>query len=192
MLLATASYHPLSAETIAELADVRLDLLEMWVVKLGPLLYRGEGNNGGIRVRRLLFSDFILSDNCPSDFRVNLQDANKHLGIACLRTMIKQLRFNICKLEDSRLANADVNDLPLRIRENISDALQYSSIYWSDHLCFGLDDGDHSVWENLRKFFEGPCVLFWIEALSILGMVSIGVPSLRRVISTVVKVSTPP
>ena len=97
--------------------------------------------------------------------------------------MVCQLRFNICELEDSRLANAEIEDLPSRITRNISDCLQYSSLYWSDHLCFTPDNQDRRVWESLKEFFEGLCPLFWIEALSILGMVPIGVPSVRKVIS---------
>ena len=63
-------------------------------------------------------------------------------------------------------------------------------MYWSDHLCHISEKNDKQVLGNLRKFFEGPYGLFWVEALSVMGMVSIGVPSLRRVISTVVKVRT--
>ena len=191
VLLAAAPYRPLCEETLAELAGVRLDLVEMWVEDLGSLLYRDEGANGGIRVRHLSISDFFLRD-CHSDYHVDLRDVNVELGIACLKKMIEQLRFNICKLEDSRRANVDIHDLSSRIKENISDALQYSSLYWSTHLCFDGDNGDERIWENLRKFFEGPYGLFWIEVLSIMGMVSIGVPSLRRVMASTVKVSTGP
>ena len=192
VLLTAAPHRPLCEETIAELAGVRLDLVEMWVADLSSLFYRDEGANGGIRVRHLSISDFFLSNDCPSNYRVDLRAANVELGIACLKKMVEQLRFNICKLEDSRLANADVHDLPSRIKENISDALQYSCLYWSNHLCFGGDNSDERVWESLWKFFEGPYGLFWIETLSNMGMVGIGVPSLRRVISTIVKVSTAP
>jgi len=156
------------------------------------LLYRDEGANGGIRVRHLSISDFFLRDDCHSDYRVDLRDANVDLGIACLKTMVEQLSFNICKLEDSRLANADVDDLPSRIKENISDALQYSSVHWQNHVCLIPDNGDWRVWELLRKFFEGPYALFWVEVLSIMELVPIGVPSLRRVRTTVVKVSSAP
>ena len=192
VVLAAAPHRPLCEETVAELAGVRLDLVKTWVANLGSLLYRDEVANRGIRVRHLSISDFFLSNDCPSNYRVNLRAANVELGIACLKNMVEQLRFNICKLEDSRLANADVHDLPSRIKENISDALQYCSLYWSNHLCFGGNNSDERVWESLRKFFEGPYVLFWIEALSNMGMVRIGVPSLRRLISTMVKVSTAP
>ena len=186
VLLAAAPYRALHDETIAELAGIRPNLVEMWVADLSSLLYRDEGTNGGLRVRHLSISDFFLSDECHSDYHVDLGDANAHLGIACLKIMVEQLRFNICKLEDSRLANADVHDLASRIKENISDALQYSSVYWSNHVCF---DPDHCDWESLNRFFEGPYALFWIEVLSIMGMVAISVPSLRRVRSTVVQVS---
>ncbi len=183
VLLAVAPYRALCKETIAELAGARLNLVRKWVDDLSSLLYRDEGANGGIRVRHLSISDFFVSDDCPSDYRINPLDVNMQLGIACLKTMVSQLRFNICGLEDSRLANADVKDRPSRIKEYISDCLQYSSLYWSDHLCFAPDNHDQQVWGSLEKFFEGSCPLFWIEALSILGMVPIGVPSIRKVIS---------
>jgi len=112
VLLITAPYRPLCNETIAELAGVRDDLVKMWVGELGSLLYRDEGANGGIRVHHLSISEFFVTHDCHSDYQVNPQDANVQLGIACLEMMLEQLRFNICKLEDSRLANDDVKDLP--------------------------------------------------------------------------------
>ena len=190
VLLVTAPYRPLSEETIAELAGVRSDLVKMWVQELSSMLYRDEGVSGGIRVRNVTMSDFFISDYCPTDYQVNLRDANVRLGIACLKKMVQQLCFNICKLEDSRLANDDVKDLPSRIKENISDTLQYSSVHWSNHLCFTSNTDDRCVWEGLREFFEGPRALYWIEVLSILGMLGIGIVSLRRVTSTLVRVST--
>ena len=183
VLLTVAQYRALREETIAELAGMSPILATKWVNDLSSLLNRDEGADGGIRVRHLSISDFFLSDSCHTDYRVNLEDANEQLGIACLRTMVGQLHFNICELGDSRLANADVKDLPSRIKDNIPDALQYSSLYWSNHLCFTLDGANLAVCGNLEEFFEGVYPLFWIEVLSIMGMVPIGAPTLRRVIS---------
>jgi len=78
----------------------------------------------------------------------------------------------------ARLANADIEYLPSRIIENISDSLQYSSLYWSNHLCSTPDNNDRRLWESLKEFFERPCPLFWVEVLSIMGMVPIGAPSI--------------
>ena len=190
-VLSTAPYRTLSDETIAELAGVKPYLVKRWVGVLSSLLYRDEAANGGIRVRHLSIYDFFVSNLC--DYQVNVRDADVQLGIACLNTMVTQLRFNICKLEDSRLANADINDLPTRVKENISDALQYSSLHWSDHLCFPPNNRDQHmlVLESLKEFFEGLYPLFWVEALSVMGMLPIGAPGLRRLISWV-KVSTSP
>jgi hypothetical protein len=189
VVLAVAPYRTLCEESIAELAGARPNLVRKWVDDLSSLLYRDEAANGGIRVRHLSISEFLVSDHCT--YQVNLKVANMQLGIACLKTMAEQLRFNICKLEDSRLANADIHDLPLRIQGHISDALQYSSLYWSNHLCFTPDNGDHCVWGILKEIFGGLYGLFWVEVLSIMGMVAIGAPSLRRVISWA-KVSVAP
>ena len=182
VILVVAPHCPLCKETIAELAAVRLDLVETWMANLSSLLYQEEGANGGIRVRHLSISDFFLSGDCPSNYHVDLQNANVELRIPCLRKMVEQLSFNICKLEDSWLANSDIEDLPSRIKENISDALQYRCLYRSNHLCFGPNNGNLRVWESLRTFFEGPYGLYWIEVLSVMRKVLIGVPSLRRVI----------
>jgi len=189
VLLTAAPHRALCEETIAGLAGVKPSLVKTWVDELGSLLYRDEGANRGVRVRHLSISEYLVSGDCPNDYQISLQDANVQLGISCLKTMVRQLRFNICGLEDSRLANADIQDLPSRIIENISDCLQYSSLYWSNHLCFAPDNNDRRVWDSLEEFFEGPCPLFWMEVLSILGMVPMGAPSIRNVISWA-KVST--
>jgi hypothetical protein len=181
VLLTTSLNQSLRDEAIATLAGVDPNVVKNWVDDLSSLLYRDDGANGGIRVRHLSISDFFLSNRC--DYRVNLQDAHVQTGIASLTTMVQQLDFNICGLEDSRLANKDIPDLPSRIKENISDALQYSSLYWSSHLCSTPDNGNLAVWRILEKFFTGLYPLFWIEVLSVMGRVSIGAPSLRRVIS---------
>ena len=191
VLLATAPNRSLCEETIAELAGVRANLVKKWVDDLSSLLYRDEEASGRIRVRHLSISDFFISDACHLEYRINLGDANVQLGISCLKVMIGQLRFNICGLEDSRLANVDVKDLQTRIKQNISDSLQYGSLHWSNHLCFIPDNGNQSAWGSLKQFFEGLYPLFWIEVLSVMGMVHIGAPSLRTVMSWT-KVSAAP
>jgi len=191
VLLTAAPHRALCEDTIAGLAGVNPNLVKKWVDDLSSLLYRDEGINRGIRVRHLSISDFFVSDDCPCGYRINLRDANVQLAIACLGTMVRQLRFNICGLEDSRLPNAVIQDLPSRIIENISDCLQYSSLYWSNHLCVAPDNNDQRVWDSLEEFFEGLYPLFWIEVLSILGMSPMGAPSIRSVISWA-KVSSAP
>jgi hypothetical protein len=129
----------------------------MWMDDLSSLLYRDERANGAIRVRHLSISDFFISDGCPCDYQVSLRDANVQLGIVCLNTMVDQLRFNICKLEDSRLANAEVQDLELRTKENISDALQYSCSLLVKSSCCTPDHVIGACWEAWRNS-SGDCI----------------------------------
>ena len=182
VLLTTSPYRALCDETIAELAGVKPNLVKKWVDALSSLLYRDEAVNGGIRVRHLSVFDFFVSDRC--DYQVNLQDADVQVAIACLKVMTTQLRFNICNLEDSRLANTDIKDLASRVKQNISDALQYSCLHWLNHLCFPPANRGQCAMA-LGEFFEGLYPLFWIEVLSIMEMVSIGVPGLRKLVSWV-------
>jgi len=184
-VITTAQYRPLRKEPIAELAGVEPNFVEKWATDLSSLLYRDEGANEGIRVRHLSISEFFASNRC--DYRADLLAVHVQQGIARLQTMVKQLRFNICKLEDSRHANTDIKDLPSRIEQNISHPLQYSSLYWSIHLRSTPDkiQHDHPILGSLKGFLEGLYPLFWIEVLSVMGMVSIGAPSLRGVIPSV-------
>jgi len=189
VVIITAQYRPLCEEAIVKLTGVKPNLVEKWVDALSSLLYRDEGANGAIRVRHLSISDFFLSDRC--EYQVNLREGHAQQGIACLEAMVQGLRFNICNLEDSRIANADIRELPSRVKQNVSDPLQYSSLHWSNHLrSSATRDERLLVLGGLKKFFGGLYPLFWIEVLSIMGMVPIGAQSLRRLLSWV-RVSTP-
>lgn len=142
-------------------------------------------------MRHLSISDFFVSGHCHSDYQIKLGEANVQLGISCLRMMVRQLRFNICMLEDSRQANTDIEDLPSRITKYISDALQYCSLYWSNHFCYPSTTRNPCALGSLKEFFGGLYPLYWIEVLSLMGMVPTGAPSLRQVISWI-KVGTTP
>ena len=189
VILAASPYRALCEEKIAELAGVKLYLVKTWVNSLSSLLYRDEATNGGIRLRHMSVYDFFLSDRCS--YQMDVRGADVQLGIECLKVMTTQLRFNICKLDDSRLANTDVGDLPSRVKQYISDDLQYSCLHWLDHLCFPPANRDQRVLVlgGLKEFFEGLYPIFWVEVLSVMGMVTIGVPSLRQLLSWI-RVST--
>jgi len=192
VVITTAQYRPLCKETIAELTGVKLNLVGKCVGALSSLLYQDEGADEAIRVRHLSISDFFLSDRC--EYQVNLREAHAQQGVACLETMVnpvKGLRFNICNLEDSRLANADIRDLPSRVKQNVPDPLQYSCLHWSNHLCSPPANRDERllVLGGLKNFFGGLYPLLWVEVLSIMAMVPIGAQSLRRLLSWV-RVST--
>ena len=117
------------------------------------------------------FRDFLTS-RTSKVFYVDLADAHHQLTHSCLGLMLNELKFNICKLGSSYLANSDVPDLESRIAKYIPSALPYACIHWGDHL-YGLAF-DHDVLRKLRLVFETK-FLFWLEVLSVKK--SVGVAS---------------
>ena len=97
------------------------------------------------------------------------------MAIKCLTTMDEGLKFNICHLESSRVRNEDVEDLPQRIKEFISEILQYSCSYWIDHVGT-VDSEEHRL---MNKIFGGLKVLYWIEVLSLLCELQKCIPKLQ-------------
>ncbi|KAH9963996.1 quinon protein alcohol dehydrogenase-like superfamily [Lactifluus volemus] len=117
------------------------------------------------------FRDFLTSKTSKV-FYVDLTDAHHDLSHSCLGLMLDGLKFNMCRLESSYLANSDVPDLESRITKYIPSALQYGCIYWSDHLCRRLAF-DHEVLNKVRSLFETK-FLFWLEVLSVKKSVGVG------------------
>ena len=116
------------------------------------------------------FRDFLTSNEKSGDFCVGLHDAHRQLARSCLGLLINDLKFNICNLESSYLANKYVEDLDSRVDEHIPPALLYACRFWDDHLEHINFETDLFV--QLRTFFEEK-FLFWLEALSLTSYVGL-------------------
>src|SRR6266702_2588396 len=110
------------------------------------------------------FRDFLTNKEKSGDFCVGLRDAHRQLAHSCLGLLLNELKFNICNLESSYLANKDVEDLDSRIDKHIPPVLLYACRFWDDHL--EHIDFETVLFGKLRTFFEEK-LLFWLEALSL-------------------------
>ena len=120
------------------------------------------------------FRDFLTNKDKSGDFCVDLRDAHRQLAHSCLGLLLNSLKFNICGLETSYLANEDVADLQSRVDEHIPPALSYACRFWDDHLEHTGFETD--LYEKLRTFFETK-LLFWLEALSLTNCVGLALPA---------------
>jgi hypothetical protein len=120
------------------------------------------------------FRDF-LADEKSGAFHVDFGKAHRRLAHSCLGLMLDNLKFNICKLESSYLANRDVPDLESRISEHIPPSLSYACIFWDDHLEYLAFERD--LFMKLRSLFETK-FLFWLEVLSIKNSVGLASPAM--------------
>jgi len=129
------------------------------VIDPGPIL----------RFHHKSFEDFLLS----SSFRQALpnlsdvQDRNLHerqLAAMCLNCLVSSdLHFNMCHLESSNIENVDI---PADVKSAISPLVSYSSMFWADHL---VQTPCNEMSVEAVKFVMYEKILFWIEAMSILG-----------------------
>ncbi|KAG8780819.1 hypothetical protein FRC12_022553, partial [Ceratobasidium sp. 428] len=180
-VVVTASM-PLSISNLALLLNGRisLDILRRVVVRsLSSVLYVDLKREEVIRISHQSFMDYITNPSRSGELCVDKKLQNAIVAECCFETMKANLRFNICELETSDAFNEDVPDLDTRVRSAISPPLQYSCLNWSCHVA---DTQLSSVGRYLRDFLSGPMLLYWMEALSLLGQLSTAPASLLRMV----------
>ncbi|KAJ6585849.1 hypothetical protein B0H19DRAFT_886065, partial [Mycena capillaripes] len=98
---------------------------------------------------------------------------------ALMKVLDRQLKFNICDLPTSYLRNSDMPDFQRQLDNHIPLHLRYAAEFWTDHLVeTAYDSWKAQRVQNLlfKKF------LFWLEVLSLLGIVDYGQQALSKLI----------
>jgi hypothetical protein len=159
---------PLRVDALAVLADLSHDDAHIAVQSLSALLLV----DGGERVQTFhpSFPDFLTDSARCTDTRLCVDPAKHHanLGLRCMMVMNDDLRYDMCHIGDPNLSNADVADLQTRLRESMSDALQYACSFWPVHLtASGHSDDNVNLWDALVEFTRKH-LFHWLEVLSLL------------------------
>jgi len=144
--------------------------------RLGSLFSNVTSSNENLPIVPLhtSFRDFLTNKEKSGDFCVGLRDAHRQLAHSCLGLLLNDLKFNICNLESSYLANNDVKDLNARLDKSIPPALLYACRFWDDHL--GHTDFKTDLFGKLQTFFKEK-FLFWLEALSLTSNMGLASPA---------------
>jgi hypothetical protein len=137
--------------------------------RLGSLLSNVNSSDKNLPIIPLhtSFRDFLTNKDKSGDFYVGVRDAHHELAHSCLNLLLDPLdglKFNICKLETSYLANDDVEDLNTRIDEHIPPVLLYACRFWDDHLKH--TDFKTDLFQRVETLFKEK-FLFWLETLSL-------------------------
>lgn len=84
--------------------------------------------------------------------------------------MNDSLQLNICKLDSSYVLNRHVDDLQQRISQHVSHFLQYSCLYWVDHLSEAITGTleKQKTLDSIKAIVCKQKALFWIEVLSLM------------------------
>jgi len=124
------------------------------------------------------FADFIFTQ-ARSNFRIrennfafscNEPSHHKFLSESCFRIMKSSLRFNMGNIPSSFLFDRD-NTIALskQINQNIGAGARYASRYWTHHLATAELTNTDYVCDSISEFLQIR-ILFWIEAMNLLGI----------------------
>ncbi len=165
------SIEPLSIRSLITLRHVSLNndhdaAVTGLLIRLGSLLSNVNSSDKSLPIIPLhtSFRDFVTNKDKSGDFYVDVRDAHHQLALYCLDLLLNCLKFNICNLETSYLANNDVKDLNTRVDQHIPPVLSYACRFWDDH--FKHTDFKMDLFEKVEKLFKEK-LLFWLEALSL-------------------------
>ncbi|KAG9123460.1 hypothetical protein FRC07_014911 [Ceratobasidium sp. 392] len=180
-IIATADRTPLSVTGLESLmsSQIKRGVFRNVVSGLGSVLYEDKAIGGAVRVYHPSFADYVATRSRSKHFHVESQEQNTRMAECCLRTMLKELKFNICGLTTSYLSNRDVPDLNSRVRNCISEHLKYSCLHWSSHL---VEAPKGVLKELIGDFILGRSLLHWIEALSLLSKLKFALSSLLELV----------
>ncbi|CCA75636.1 related to WD40-repeat protein (notchless protein) [Serendipita indica DSM 11827] len=101
--------------------------------------------------------------------------------LKCFKSPSGGLKFNICQIESSFYLNRQILDLDTRVSRYISGRLRYASSHWSFHVAETNDEWRHALRKELQDVIKSPCVLYWMEILSVTGGLSRAIDGLRSV-----------
>ncbi|KAI9060387.1 WD40 repeat-like protein [Trametes sanguinea] len=168
--------------TLATLIDVPSDVVKGVLPAFHAVLTTSAvaEDEKPIRLIHLSFTNFLVDPTrCPNEtVLVNPRTHHAFIASRCLKLMQESLKYNICEVpsEHHHLPNNEIPDLPARIAQHLPPALAYAARYWMRHL------GNAEIGEDLLLALEEFCdtrLLYWVEALSLLGCVDIAVEALR-------------
>ena len=132
------------------------------------------------------FPDFIFTQsrsnfNIDKDFTFWCNEPAHHnlLGESCFNIMKSGLRFNMGNIKSSFLFDRD-NAVVLseQVKQNISAVLRYSSCHWTHHLPSPQLINTNNLCCCISEFLQIR-VLFWIEAMNLLGLCNQCTPMLQ-------------
>jgi len=176
--------QPLDDNVLIMLPEVKIlgsDADNLGLIKKGlmSVIYPGPV----LRFHHQSSEDFLLS---PSFLQYHpelsaIQDQVHHerqLTVLCLRTLVSsKLHFNMCSLESSIVKNMDIQ---VAAKTTIPPLVSYSCQFWADHLVH--TPSDETLMEAV-KFMMYEKLLFWMEAMSLLGKTYEGSLILRRALA---------
>lgn len=176
---------PLSVISLSRLLGIPERLVHLRLNSLHSVLNVPDDETLPVRLFHSSFRDFLIDPETreKTPFWVDKKETHYRLTLQCLLTC-QNLRKNICGLISEGARRADIDRRTIDHR--LSPDLQYACRYWAHHLvqCTDSNGITHNALLFLQEHF-----LHWVEAMSLLGLVS-EVVGVLNLLQTVIPVSS--
>jgi hypothetical protein len=161
--------EPMDPKDLAALLDSDEVSVRGTLIPLSAVIHVPE--TGAVQIIHLSFREFMTSRKSKlyrdrEDLLCGTEKQKQEFVSKVLQTMQTELKFNICDLPTSHLKNVQMPDLGQKLNSCIPMYLRYCCCFWADHLAVSINTENSRM---ARKFLETKC-LFWLEVLSLLGM----------------------
>ncbi|KAJ5717363.1 hypothetical protein N7488_003009 [Penicillium malachiteum] len=156
---------PLSVNALSRLLKLETGVVTNLLDQFHSVLSLPNDQNLPVRIFHSSFRDFLLQTR--SKFFVDEKHTHKEIMVLCLNTMHAKLKKNICNLESYGTERTEIDSA--LISQYLQPELHYSCRYWVYHLeCCT----DQTQMVKLAFVFLEEHFLHWIEAMSLLGVIS--------------------
>ncbi|CAE6357765.1 unnamed protein product [Rhizoctonia solani] len=160
---AVCTREPVNVDTLAALTGIKPSKANILLQSLYSVLHVSQTTNM-ITTLHASFPDFMFDEARSKRFYCDEAKHSQLLAQECFKVMEAQLRFNICSLESSFVADSQVEGLENRIARSISPTLLYVAHYWGGHVV--KSKPCETVQKGLEDFLSHR-LLFWMEVLSL-------------------------
>lgn len=164
VLLAT----PLSPHSLSRLVDLPLETIENQLDLFHSVLSISVDPDLPVRLLHLSFRDFVTdADNETELFWVDERQTHGELAMNCLRLLSTAMNRDVCELGLPGTCRSEVNRQTINAK--LLPEVQYACRYWVYHCKeakIQIQDG------TFVHLFLTQNLLYWLEALGLLGCIS--------------------
>ena len=170
---------PLSIPSLAHLLNIPKEDINCRLDLLHSVLSIPVNEDMPVRLLHLSFRDFLLNPQKrgKSPFWVDERETHERLASNCLQLMSTTLKRDICDLQAPGTLTTEIESS--RVLQCLSPEVQYACIYWVQH----IQKSGAQLYDNDQvHLFLQKHLLYWLEALSLMGKTSDSVLALTSLV----------
>ncbi|KAL2126810.1 hypothetical protein VTI74DRAFT_191 [Chaetomium olivicolor] len=178
LVVTSLAFRPLSISELSVLADLPLELAETAIEMCGSFLTIVKGT---VHLIHQSAKDYL-----EKNYKLRLQPAGPAQGHS---EIIRRSTDAMSSVLRRNMYNLDLGLKPENMTPPDPDPLapiRYSCVFWADHLCSLNSDNSRFLGEltdDGKVFgFLKECFLRWLESLSLIGQLSSGLLSIRKIL----------